>query len=162
MRGGVVTLLSGRWLTDQVGFYFATLPYLFRIVTRKDYMVEQWLLIAFAGALGTLARYSLTGLIQFLLGSGFPWGTALVNVLGSFLFGVIWSLAEGRLALTPQSRAIILTGFMGAFTTFSTFMFETGGLLQDAQWAFALGNVALQVVVGLACLLVGLAIGQLI
>ena len=121
----------------------------------------QWLLIAFAGAMGTLARYSLTGMVHRVVGSGFPWGTALVNVLGSFLFGVIWSLAEGRLALTPQTRAIVLTGFMGAFTTFSTFMFETSGLMRDAQWTWALGNVALHVVIGLVCLFAGLAIGQL-
>jgi len=124
--------------------------------------MERWLWIAFAGALGTLARYSLTEIVQRVLGSGFPWGTALVNVLGSFLFGVIWSLAEGRLALTPQTRAIVLIGFMGAFTTFSTFMFETSGLMRDAQWALALGNVALQVIVGLVSLFAGLAVGQLI
>ena len=124
-------------------------------------MIQQWLWIGFAGALGALARYSLTGLVQNLLGPGFPWGTAFVNVLGSFLFGVIWSLAEGRLALTPQTRTIVLTGFMGAFTTFSTFMFETGGLMRDAQWTLAFGNIALQVIIGLACLFAGLAVGQL-
>ncbi len=124
-------------------------------------MLERWLLIAFAGALGTLARYSLAGTVQRFLGSGFPWGTALVNILGSFLFGVIWSLAEGRLALTPQTRAIVLTGFMGAFTTFSTFMFETSGLMRDTQWMMAAGNIALQTCLGLICMLAGLAIGQL-
>ncbi|MBZ0302744.1 MAG: CrcB family protein, partial [Anaerolineae bacterium] len=87
---------------------------------------------------------------------------AFVNVLGSFLFGLIWSLAEGRLAITPQTRTIILTGFMGAFTTFSTFMFETGGLMRDAQWLLAAGNVALQVTLGLICLFIGLAVGQLL
>jgi CrcB protein len=122
--------------------------------------MQQWLWIGFAGALGTLARYGLTGLVHRLLGTGFPWGTAVVNVLGSFMFGVIWALAEGRLALTPQTRTIILTGFMGAFTTFSTFMFETGSLMRDAQWTFALGNATLQVTVGLICLFVGLTIGQ--
>jgi fluoride exporter len=124
--------------------------------------MQQWLLIGFAGALGALARYSLSGLVQHLLGSGFPWGTALVNVLGSFLFGVIWSLAEGRLTLTPQTRTIILAGFMGSFTTFSTFMFETSGLMRDAQWTLAVGNIALQIVLGLVFLFAGLAIGQLI
>jgi CrcB protein len=125
-------------------------------------MMEKWMLIGLAGALGTLARYSLTGLAQRILGSGFPYGTALVNMLGSFLFGVIWSLAEGRLALTSQTRTIILTGFMGAFTTFSTFMFETSGLMQDTQWTLALGNVTLQVVLGLVCVFAGFAIGQIL
>jgi CrcB protein len=122
--------------------------------------MQQWLWIGFAGAFGALARYSLTGFVQRLLGSNFPWGTSVVNVLGSFLFGFIWSLAEGRLALTPQTRTIVLTGFMGSFTTFSTFVFETGGLIRDAQWTLALGNVALQVIVGLVCLFVGLIAGQ--
>jgi len=124
--------------------------------------MQQWILIGFAGAMGALARYTLAGLVQNLLGPGFPWGTAFVNVLGSFLFGFIWSLAEGRLALSPQTRTIILTGFMGAFTTFSTFMFETGGLIRDTQWTLALGNVAGQVILGLVCLFAGLAIGQLV
>ena len=124
--------------------------------------MQQWLLIGFAGALGALARYTLTGLVQGVLGSGFPWGTFVVNVLGSFLFGLIWSLAEGRLALTPQTRTIVLTGFMGAFTTFSTFVFETGGLMRDAQWNLAFGNVALQVILGLVCLFAGLSIGQMV
>lgn len=129
---------------------------------KKNAMIQQWLLIGCAGAFGALARYSLAGLVQRLLGSGFPWGTVFVNVLGSFLFGVVWSLAEGRLALTPQTRTIVLTGFMGAFTTFSTFMFETGGLMQDAQWVLAFGNLSLQVVLGLICLFAGLSIGQLV
>ncbi len=124
--------------------------------------MQQWILIGFAGAMGALARYTLAGLVQNLLGPSFPWGTAFVNVLGSFLFGFIWSLAEGRLALSPQTRTIILTGFMGAFTTFSTFMFETGGLIRDTQWTLALGNVAGQVILGLVCLFAGLAIGQLV
>ena len=124
--------------------------------------MQQWILIGFAGAMGALARYTLAGLVQNLLGPGFPWGTAFVNVLGSFLFGFIWSLAEGRLALSPQTRTIVLTGFMGAFTTFSTFMFETGGLIRDTQWTLAFGNVAGQVILGLLCLFAGLALGQLV
>jgi CrcB protein len=122
--------------------------------------MEQWLLIAFSGAMGTLVRYSLSGLVQRVFGSAFPWGTVTVNILGSFLFGMIWSLTEARLALSPQTRTIVLTGFMGAFTTFSTFMFETSGLMRDSQWTLAAGNVILQVILGLVCVFAGLAIGQ--
>jgi CrcB protein len=128
----------------------------------KGIAMAQWLWIGFAGGLGALARYGMTGLVQRLLGTGFPYGTFVVNMLGSFLFGLIWSLAEGRLVLTPQTRTILLTGFMGAFTTFSTFMYETGGLMQDSQWTLAFGNVALQIIVGLICLFAGLALGQLL
>ncbi len=84
--------------------------------------------LCFAGAAGTLARYGLAGLMQRLLGESFPWGTLTVNALGCFLFGVVWMLAEDRLVISGQTRFVILTGFMGAFTTFSTFAFETAAL----------------------------------
>lgn len=123
--------------------------------------MQQWVFIGLAGAAGALARYTLAGLVQRLMGSAFPWGTATVNILGSFLFGVVWSLAEERLVISPQMRIILLTGFMGAFTTFSTFMFETGGMIRDSQWLLAAGNVIGQVIVGLVCLFIGLAVGRI-
>ena len=124
--------------------------------------MQQWLLIGLAGAAGALTRFSLAGLVQRVLGSGFPWGTASVNVLGSLLFGIVWSLAEERLAISPAARTIILTGFMGAFTTFSTFMFETSTLMRDSQWLFAAANLIGQVALGLICMFIGLAIGRLL
>lgn len=124
--------------------------------------MSKLVLIAAAGAAGTLARYLLGGAVQRLCGGAFPWGTFAVNMAGTFLFGVVWALAEDRLAISGQARAIVLVGFMGAFTTFSTFMFETGELLRDSQWALALGNLAMQNVVGIVFLVVGIAIGRLI
>ena len=88
-------------------------------------------------------------------------GTFAVNMTGCLLFGVIWSMAEERLVISGETRAIFLVGFMGAFTTFSTFMFESSALLRDSQWALAFGNIALQNVVGIAALFIGLAIGRL-
>ena len=122
--------------------------------------MQQLVLISLAGAAGALARYGLAGLVQGLTGSAFPWGTAVVNVLGSFLFGVIWSLAETHLSISAETRTIILTGFMGAFTTFSTFMFETGALLRADQGLLALANLGLQITLGLLCLFFGLAVGR--
>jgi CrcB protein len=113
-----------------------------------------------AGALGSLARYWLGGLVQQVFNSSFPAGTFAVNMIGSFLFGVVWSLAEERLVISSETRTIILAGFMGAFTTFSTFMFETGAFLRDSQWLLAFGNIAAQVIVGLICLFLGLALGR--
>lgn len=118
-------------------------------------------LIAAAGAIGTLARYFLGGFVQRVSGGVFPWGTFAVNMTGCLLFGVIWSLAEERLVISGETRAVFLVGFMGAFTTFSTFMFESSALLRDSQWALAFGNIALQNIVGIAALLIGLAIGRL-
>jgi CrcB protein len=95
--------------------------------------------------------------VQRLSGPTFPTGTLVVNALGCFLFGLVWALAEERLVIRPELRFILLVGFMGAFTTFSTFAFETGNFLRDSQWGLALANVAAQNVLGLACLFAGLA-----
>ncbi len=118
------------------------------------------LLIALLGALGTLARYYLGEYVQKASGGGFPWGTFAVNMAGSFMFGLIWTLAEEKFVISAETRAIVLIGFMGAFTTFSTFMFDTGALIRDAQWTLAFGNIALQSLCGLALLFLGLAAGR--
>ncbi|MGD9124588.1 MAG: fluoride efflux transporter CrcB [Desulfarculaceae bacterium] len=120
------------------------------------------LLIAAAGGLGTLARYGLGGLVHRVLGMTFPWGTMAVNIVGCFTFGLVWYLAESRMLISGQIRIIVLAGFMGAFTTFSTFIFETGMFLRDGQWLTAILNVAAQNIVGLAALLLGFAVARLI
>lgn len=115
-----------------------------------------------AGAVGTLARYWVGGLVQDLCGDRFPWSTLVINAAGSFLFGLVWTLAEDRLLISPETRVVLLTGFMGAFTTFSTFAFETGQQLRDAQWLPAAANVGAQVALGLAGLFLGFALGRLL
>jgi len=122
--------------------------------------VQKLIAIAIAGAIGTLARYWLGGLVQVRFNGSFPAGTFAVNVLGSFLFGVVWALAEERAVMSAETRTVILVGFMGAFTTFSTFMFDTNVLLRDSEWLLALGNVVASVIIGLAALMVGIAIGR--
>ena len=116
--------------------------------------------IAASGAAGTLARFGLTGVVTRWTGDSFPYGTLAVNVLGCFFFGLVWMLADQRALIGGETRFIILTGFMGAFTTFSTFAFETGQLIRDAQWLAAGGNLLAQNVVGIAALLLGLAVGR--
>lgn len=125
-------------------------------------MLEKLGLIALAGAIGSLARYWVSGLVYGLAGRDFPWGTAAVNILGCFLFGLIWQLGEGRMLLRSETRGIILTGFMGAFTTFSTFIFESNGLLEDGRYLPALANVGFQTVLGFAALFGGLTLGRLL
>src|SRR5262245_55662269 len=112
------------------------------------------------GALGTLARYWLDGLVLRLCGERFPWGILVVNTLGCFLFGLVYPLAEERFLISGETRLIILTGFMGSFTTFSTFTFQTAEFLREAQWFSAGANIIGQVVLGLVCMFVGLAIGS--
>jgi fluoride exporter len=121
---------------------------------------QKLLLLAVAGAAGTLARFGLGGLVQRIVPSAFPWGTIAVNALGCLLFCFGWSLAEDRLVISGATRTILLVGFMGAFTTFSTFAFETAQLLDDSQWLAAAGNVMLQNVAGIALVLVGIAVGK--
>ena len=120
------------------------------------------LLLAIAGAAGTIARYYFGGFVQRVYGGGFPWGTFAVNMAGGLLFGLVWTMAEERLVISGGTRAVILIGFMGAFTTFSTFVFETGELLRDSQWIIAFGNVALQNICGVVFLFLGVTLGRLL
>ena len=95
----------------------------------------------YSGGCGTLARYALSGVAQRIYLGELPVGTFAVNVVGCLLFGFVWTLADERLIISGETRFIILTGFMGAFTTFSTFAFESSALLRDSEWLLAAGNV---------------------
>jgi len=117
--------------------------------------------LAAAGALGSLCRYGLAGLAQRIGGAGFPWGTMTVNLVGCFLAGLLWALFEHRWAVSPTTRTVVLVGFMGAFTTFSAFMLETGQLVRSHELMYAAANVAVQNGVGFVALFAGLALGRL-
>lgn len=119
------------------------------------------LALAAGGVLGTLARYGLAGWVHTWAGTAFPWGTFAVNVLGSFLLG--FALRGSEVAsLSPETRALLTTGFCGAFTTFSTLSWETVALLQAGAWAragaYALGSLGL----GLAAVWAGLSLAPLV
>ncbi|NQT51918.1 fluoride efflux transporter CrcB [bacterium] len=118
--------------------------------------------IGVAGALGSLARYGLAGAVHRAVRGPLPWGTAVVNVLGCFVAGALWAAFQDRAGISGEMRAIILIGFMGGFTTFSTYMLETGNLVRDAQWGWAVGNMLFQNLVGLAGLFLGLMVGRLV
>jgi CrcB protein len=117
--------------------------------------------LAVAGAAGTVARYVLAGLVQNVTGAMFPWGTAVVNIVGCFAAGLLWALFEHRVTVTPETRIIILIGFMGAFTTFSAFILETGELVRASEWLYAAANVGLQNGLGFVALFVGIAVGRM-
>lgn len=117
--------------------------------------------IALAGAAGSVARFLVAGWAQNLGGGRFPWGTLAVNLLGCLLFGLMFALIEDRTAISERVRHIVLIGFLGAFTTFSTFGFETATLLRDQQWLLAAGNVLAQNIGGIACVVLGLALARL-
>ena len=118
-------------------------------------MWTKLVLIAVAGTVGTLARYWVSGLTYQLMGSRFAYGTLAVNVIGCFLFGIVWSLAEERMAIPALARVAILVGFMGAFTTFSTFAFETMNYVRDSQFMLAFLNLGANCVLGFGAIVSG-------
>jgi len=120
------------------------------------------LYLGVGGAAGTLSRYWLSGAIQRLAGPSFPFGTFAVNMLGCLLFGAVWGFFENRLLPDSEIRFLFLTGFMGAFTTFSTYMFETAELVKLGQMLMALLNVVGQSLAGLILILIGIALGRLL
>lgn len=120
----------------------------------------QALAIAAGGALGALMRYWVSTATYAWLGRGFPWGTLAVNVLGSFLMGVLYILLLERLSSGPEMRAFLLIGFLGAFTTFSAFSIETLNLLEDAQTGKALLNAGGSVILCVAATWLGVILGR--
>jgi fluoride exporter len=120
----------------------------------------QWLAIAIGGATGAVARFWMTNAIYALTGRDFPWGTLAVNILGSFLMGVGYALLVERFAADPLWRTLLLAGFLGAFTTFSTFSFETFGLIQQGAWGRAVVNTLLSVVLTIVAVALGMALVQ--
>ncbi len=117
-------------------------------------------LLASAGAVGALLRYSLVGVVQRLNNSDFPLGTLVVNVVGCFLAGFLWIFFEHRWTIAPETRTVVMVGFLGAFTTFSSYILETNEFLRAAEWMWAGANVLLQNGLGLAAFLVGSALGR--
>ncbi|MDO9695102.1 MAG: fluoride efflux transporter CrcB [Candidatus Latescibacteria bacterium] len=119
------------------------------------------LAIAAAGALGAVARYGLSGFAQRWFPPSFPGGTLVVNTLGCFLAGLLAALLLDRWPVGPTTRAALLIGFLGAFTTFSTFANETLALAREGGELRAALNVVLSVVLGLGAAWAGAALASL-
>jgi CrcB protein len=117
------------------------------------------LLIVF-GSLGTLARYGLQGVVQHRTNSDFPSGTLVVNLVGCFLLGGIAQYGLMHLSIPPEWRIGITVGFFGAFTTFSSFGWETVQLLQDGEWARATTYVVASVIGGLMAVVMGMRLAE--
>lgn len=115
--------------------------------------------VAAGGALGASLRYGMVSLALRVLGPAFPWGTLLVNVLGSLAIGVLWALAEKH-AVLAGAAAFLFVGVLGSFTTFSTFAIETMSLLRDGRHLAAMGNVVFSNATCLAAAWIGLRAGQ--
>jgi CrcB protein len=119
------------------------------------------LAVAAGGAVGAVARYTVSSSLAASLRSGFPWGTFFVNAAGCLVIGILMSGAT-RLVHHPNLQALLVTGFLGSLTTFSTFSLETILLIEARSYWAAAGNVVLSLVVGLAAVLAGGAIARAI
>lgn len=119
------------------------------------------LLVAIGAAIGGVARYLIGGWLASLLGPDFPWGTVFVNVTGSFVIGVVLVLVQGG-ALPAGARPFVAVGILGGYTTFSTYSYETLELIIDGNYAVAVINVFVQLVLGLIGVYLGVVLGRLI
>lgn len=119
-----------------------------------------YILIAVGGACGAVARFALDSWVSWRGPSDFPWGTLLVNVSGTFLLGLLFALAAERGVLPADIRLPLLVGFLGSYTTFSTWMLETLRLTEQGAWLAAFLNAGGSVVLGMAAVVVGMTIGR--
>ncbi len=119
-----------------------------------------WLAVAAGGALGAVLRWWMAGWVQRLAGGAFPWGTLAVNALGSFLLGFLFIWLLERSSAGELARLAITVGFLGAFTTFSTFSLESVRLMQEGAFGMALGNVAAQVLICLPLAWLGVQLAR--
>jgi len=117
-------------------------------------------IIGIGGFLGAISRYGVALWIGQRWGRNFPLGTFVINVSGSFLIGLLMSLFTERFMVNPQWRLMLVVGFLGAYTTFSTFEYETGTLMKDGEWLIAMLNVLLSVIVGFIALKLGEVIAR--
>ena len=116
------------------------------------------LIVGVGGFVGSIARFAAGGLVHRFTGFTFPWGTVFVNVAGCLAIGVIAGLSQSKQLLTPETRLLVMVGFLGGFTTFSTFGYETFALLRDGEPVRAALYALLQVAAGLVAVWMGWAV----
>jgi CrcB protein len=124
--------------------------------------MEKYIMVGVGGFLGAIARFWLAGLIYEKMGTRFPYGTFIVNISGSFLLGFFVTVLTERTQLSPIWRYLIPIGFIGGYTTFSTFEWETLAALRDGQMIIAGLNVGLSVVLGFVAVWLGVISGRLV
>ena len=124
-----------------------------------------YLWVAIGGALGSVARFWVGGIVSDKFGNAFPWGTLVINVGGSFIIGLVGAVASPEGRMNPQSRVFatqfIMVGICGGYTTFSSFSWQTLQLIQGRQWLYAGGNVLLSVVLCMIAVWLGYMVGCL-
>lgn len=125
-------------------------------------MIKNMLLIGLGGGIGSIARYWCQKWFADNFQHPFPWGTFTVNILGCFLIGVFYAIAEKSSLLSPQTRLFLITGLCGGFTTFSTFAFENMNLLRSGDVAYGILYITSSVVLGIGAVFAGISIIKLL
>jgi fluoride exporter len=119
-------------------------------------------LIGLGGFAGAISRYVVDGFVTDRTAGAFPWGTLVVNATGSFVLGLLFAMTTERAILPADIRGPVMIGFIGAYTTFSTFMLESWRLVEGGSYGLALANLGGSIVVGLLAVFAGLVIGRAI
>lgn len=118
------------------------------------------ILIGLGGFAGAISRYLVDGFVSDRTAGAFPWGTLAVNATGSFLLGLVFAMTAERAILPADIRGPVMIGFIGAYTTFSTYMLESWGLIESGSYGPAIANLGGSVLIGLAAVAGGLVIGR--
>jgi fluoride exporter len=116
--------------------------------------------IALGGAAGAVSRYVVDDVVTRATGASFPFGTLVINLSGSFAVGILFALVTERSVLPADIRAPVMIGFLGAYTTFSTWMLESWRLAETGTMTLAVANIAGSVVLGLVAVFAGIAVGR--
>jgi CrcB protein len=122
--------------------------------------VGKYFLVGIGGGLGSILRFWTAVYIGQRMGTRFPYGTFLINVSGCFLIGVVMTIVSERTHLSPNVRYLVPIGFIGGYTTFSTFEYETLRAVQDGQFVIGLLNIVLSVAVGFFMVWLGAMVGK--
>ena len=122
----------------------------------------KYLAVGVGGFVGSIARFWLAVYVGQRMGTRFPYGTFLINISGSFLIGLVMTILTERTHLSPTYRYLIPIGFIGGYTTFSTFEYETLRAIQDGQFTIGLLNIVLSVVFGFVMVWTGAIVGKAI
>jgi fluoride exporter len=124
--------------------------------------VSKYLIVGFGGFAGSVARYWVGAYVGQRMGTRFPYGTFLINISGSFLIGFVMTVLTEKTSLSPNWRYLVPIGFIGGYTTFSTFEYETLRAMQDGQFTAGILNVVLSVIMGFAMVWAGVVAGKAI
>jgi fluoride exporter len=124
--------------------------------------MDKFLLISLGAMLGANARYWIGNIVARKLGASFPYGTLIINITGSLLLGFFLTLATERLLVDPRWRLLIAVGFLGAYTTFSTYTYESLSLIQSGQWVLGIFNSIGSVILGVGAVGLGIYLAKLV